>query len=208
MANAIEKLSQIFREFPGIGPRQAKRFAYFLLTKDDEYLKRLGIAIYNIKREIVQCVECYRYFPPTSPTQRNKKICELCSDPSRDESLLMVVEKDIDLDNIRRAGVYNGHYFVLGGLLPILDKKPEQRIRIKELEKIIERKGKNIKEIILALSANAEGDNTMEYVKNRLETNLKSKGIKISFLGRGLSTGTELEYSDDDTLKNALKNRS
>ncbi|MEI6494746.1 MAG: toprim domain-containing protein [bacterium] len=208
MTNAIEKLSQIFREFPGIGPRQAKRFAFFLLAKDDDYLKKLGIAIYNIKREVVQCVECYRYFPPTSPIQRNKKICELCSDVNRDQSLLMILEKDIDLDNVRKAGVYNGYYFVLGGLLPILEKEPEKRIRIKELEKLINRKSKDLKEIILALSANAEGDNTMEYLKNKLRTILEVKEIKISLLGRGLSTGTELEYSDNDTLKNALKNRS
>lgn len=208
MTNAIEKLSQIFRDFPGIGPRQAKRFAYFLLARDDEYLKKLGIAIYNIKREIVQCGECHRYFPPASPAQRSKKICELCASSSRDGSLLMIVEKDIDLENIRKAGVYNGHYFVLGGVLPILEKEPEKRIRIKELEKLIDRRSRDIKEIILALSANAEGDNTMEYLKNKLRTTLEAKEIKISLLGRGLSTGTELEYSDNETLKNALKNRS
>ena len=93
----------------------------------------------------------------------------------------------------------------MGGLLPILEPNPEQKIRLKELGQKIT--AHPLTEVILALSVNPEGDNTVEYLKRFLAEPAAKQGFKISVLGRGLSTGTELEYSDADTLKNALKNR-
>jgi len=120
--------------------------------------------------------------------------------------MLMVVAKDVDLDNIEKTKSYNGFYFILGGLVPILEKNPEQKVRINELLKAIEKRN-DLKEIILALSASPNGDNTAEYLKRILSPIAEKKGIKISLLGRGISTGLELEYSDSDTLKHALTNR-
>jgi recombination protein RecR len=120
----------------------------------------------------------------------------------------MIVSRDIDLDNIEKGHVFSGKYFVLGGLIPILDKFPEKRIRLKELLAIVEKHAtKGLKEIILGLDANSEGEYTSDYVKKELSPIAEKYGIKISELGRGLSTGTELEYSDPETIKNALKNR-
>ena len=133
-------------------------------------------------------------------------VCFLCRDENKNSSTLLIVEKDADLENIERTGAYTGHYFVLGGLIPVLEKEPEKRIRLKYLKSLLERK-KEISEIIIALTANVDGDHTAEYIKNALSVILKEKGTRITTLGRGLSTGTELEYSDSDTLKNALKNR-
>ena len=113
-----------------------------------------------------------------------------------------------DLENIRKMGIYNGKYFILGGLIPILEKNPAQRIKEGELLKLVEQKVKanSLKEIIIALSVTRDGDNTIEYLEKLLEP-YKTQGMKISILGRGLSSGTEIEYSDSDTIKNALANR-
>ncbi len=203
--NSIDKLIKIFSEFPGIGPKQARRFVYFLITKSPSYIEELKKEISELKSDITSCGECRRYFVKSSGM---KNLCTICADGTRDTSTLMVVGRDIDLDNIEKSHVMNGRYFVLGGLVPILDKNPEQRIRLKEFlafaGKIADA---GLTEIILGLDANAEGEYTAELLKNALTPLLVKHSIKVSELGRGLSTGTELEYSDPETIKNALKNR-
>ena len=120
----------------------------------------------------------------------------------------MVVEKDSDLESVRKSRVYHGRYFVLGGLVPIVEKNTKNMVRINELVDQIKTQAKlGLKEIILAFSLNPQGDHTDFYVRNQIKEMTKTHDIKISSLGRGLSTGTELEYSDNDTIKNALKNR-
>ncbi|MBI2086587.1 MAG: recombination protein RecR [Candidatus Zambryskibacteria bacterium] len=198
--NAIDRLAELFKNFPGIGPRQAKRFVYYLLSRDGNYSDELIKAIQNLKQEIAQCNECQRHFPSTNSGQA---LCSICSDDTRDSSMLMVVPRDIDLEAVEKSGSYKGYYFVLGGVVPILEKEPEKRIRIKELESRI-KKNKNIKEIILAMNANQDGEHTAEFIKQ------KYQGLPLIFsaLGRGLSTGIELEYADPETLKNAFLHRT
>lgn len=198
--DAIDKLSEIFSKLPGIGPRQAKRFVYFLLTRNGDYAGELIKAIEGLKKEIMQCKFCLRFFPKTTSKQLS---CSVCSDESRDESMLMVVPRDIDFEAVERAGSYRGLYFILGGVVPILEKEPEKCIRIKELEIRIKR-SKGFKEIILAMNANLDGENTAEFIKERF----KDMSVTFSTLGRGLSTGAELEYADPETLKNALLHRT
>ena len=126
----------------------------------------------------------------------------------------MIVSRDIDLETVEKSGSYNGIYFVLGGTIPILDQNPENKIRLKQLVNFIgnrtaEDEGKEkISEIILGLNANPAGEHTAEFLKNILSSLASKHSVKISTLGRGLSTGTELEYSDSETIKNALKNRA
>jgi recombination protein RecR len=186
----LDKLIEYFLKFPGIGPRQAKRFAYFLAGQDKNFTDNLSRIILEVKEQVKQCPDCFRFFEGEK--------CAICQGLNRDKNVLMIVEKDADLENIERAGIYNGRYFVLGGVMPL--NGGENNLRFKELFD----KAKNYKEIILALSANVEGENTGRYIEKILEP-LK---IKISKLGRGLSTGAELEYSDSETIKNALNNRS
>ncbi len=133
----------------------------------------------------------------------------MCSNPEREHATLMIVEKDVDLEAIEKSGVYKGLYFVLGGLVPILEKTPDERIRSKKLLERVEADAqeRSLTEIILALSLTSEGENTMEYLAKLLEPLAKKYALKLSTLGRGLSTGTELEYSDADTIKNALSSR-
>ncbi len=121
----------------------------------------------------------------------------------------MIVSRDLDVENIERAGEFKGKYFVLGGVVPILEKQPEKKIRISSLLQYLEKLGreKKLTEIILATDFNPEGENTAEFVKTKIEPLAKKYNFKISSLGKGLSLGTELEYSDPETIKNALKNR-
>lgn len=200
--NSIEKLSEIFARFPGIGPRQAKRFVYFLLSRNGDYSGELVRAVQSLKKEITQCEECMRFYPSIGLGQ---ELCSICSDDTRDNSMLMIVPRDIDFEAVERSGSYKGYYFVLGGVVPILEKEPEKRIRIKELKARIKKDNK-IKEIILAMNANLDGENTAEYLKQKF---VQGKALyTISTLGRGLSTGAELEYADPETLKNAFLHRT
>ncbi len=199
----IDKLTEIFKEFPGIGERQAKRFVYFLMAKDQNYSKNLSRLLEELKKEVTQCAECYQFFLLKNT---KNKICEICQDINIDTSTLMIVEKDSDLESMHKSGVYRGKYFILGGLVPIIEKNTNKKIRLQELLKKIEAIN-GLKEIILAFSVSPQGNHTDFYIREQLKNISNKKNLKISSLGKGLSTGTELEYSDNDTLKNALKNR-
>src|SRR3989339_2244178 len=193
----ISRLIESFLKFPGIGPRQAKRFVYFLAGESKAYVDNLAKLIMEVKSGMKQCESFYIYFK-----SKNIEIdlCPVCSGASRDSSVIMVVEKDVDLENIERTGNFRGKYFVLGGLLSLAGNGTAE-VRLKQLfEKVQKEKPA---EIILATSATVEGENTNLYIERILEP-LK---VKITRLGRGLSTGAELEYSDSDTIENALKNR-
>lgn len=196
----ISRLTEYFREFPGIGPRQAKRFVYFLLTKNANYLEEITHLISEIKKSIRVCSSCFRFYH-----DGKSQTCPICSDKNRENDKLMIVSRDVDFEVIEKSHVYSGLYFILGGSIPILDKEPEKRIRLKELlEKI---KKAQFKEIILSLNATAEGESTADFIKNYLKEKFKDDSFKITILGRGLSTGTELEYADSETIKSALENR-
>lgn len=199
----IDKLAEIFKEFPGIGERQARRFVYFLMSRTSAYNENIANLIQDLKKETAQCGECFRFFITKGIKGR---YCEICSNTTTDPSTLMVIEKDSDLESVRKSRVYNGKYFILGGLVPIVEKTTKSRVRVEELKKKVKENG-NIKEIILAFSLNPQGDHTDSYLREELHELAQKSKIRISSLGKGLSTGTELEYSDNDTLKNALKNR-
>jgi len=202
----IEKLAEIFGSFPGIGPRQAKRFVFFLLTRGAPYIDELIKLLQNLKKDIKQCSVCFRYFAKSVTAESR---CQVCRDAHRAADVLMIVCRDVDLEMVEKSGAFSGRYFVLGGTLPILEKHPEQKIRGRELLKATEKMSKeNLKEIILATNADPEGENTADFLHKFLEPLVKKHNIKISLLGRGLSTGVELEYADADTLKNALRNRA
>jgi recombination protein RecR len=199
----IDKLTEVFKEFPGIGERQARRFVYFLMSRNGGYNENLSGLILDLKKEVAQCRECFRFF---ILNKGGDKLCDICANTNIDSFVLMIVEKDSDLESVRKSRVYNGKYFILGGLVPIVEKSTKSRVRIEELKERI-KKEKELKEIILAFSLSPQGDHTDSYVREQLKDVIEKEDVKISSLGKGLSTGTELEYSDNDTLKNALKNR-
>ncbi len=123
----IEKLAEIFKEFPGIGERQAKRFVYFLISRSPAYNENLSNLISDLKKEVAQCKECFRFF---ILTQKKEKLCDICSNANVDSSILMIVEKDSDLESVKKSRVYNGKYFILGGLVPIVEKNTKNKVRI------------------------------------------------------------------------------
>ncbi len=205
--NSIDKLTEIFSRFPGIGPRQAKRFVYYLLQRHNGTTDDLIRALDDLKLETSQCQKCFRFFSSSGVSALNNlKLCSICADKSRDESLLMVVPRDTDLDAVEKSRSFKGLYFVLGGTLPILEKEPEKRIRINEIRNRIKTDATVLKEIILAMNANTEGENTSDFLKQEIKETLPNANVTV--LGRGLSTGAELEYADPDTLKNALLHRT
>lgn len=201
--NPIDRLAELFKEFPGIGPRQARRFVYFLLLKNKNYTDEISRLIPELKNHVRTCSSCFTYF---SKEKINIELCDICSNAKRDASKLMIVGRDTDRDAFEKSGTYNGMYFVLGGTLPILEEDVQKFIRVKELTNKILLLKDSLGEIIIALNANPDGDNTTSFLKKHLD-GIKSENMKVSLLGRGLSTGSELEYADKDTLANAFENR-
>lgn len=199
--SSIEKLTEIFRKFPGVGPRQARRFVYHLLSRNDNTAVEIIENISKLKNDVAQCKQCQRFYTLKNP---GSDICGICADHNREQQILMIVARDVDLDNMEKSRAFNGLYFVLGGNVPILEEKPQTFIRQAELLERV--KDKSFKEIIIATSANPEGENTFYYVQGLLKKSL-GDAVRITTLGRGLSTGTELEYSDADTIKSAMMNR-
>lgn len=194
----IDELARAFSKFPGIGPRQSKRFVFHLLASPAAERDKLAELVKALGANVRQCPECLRFY-----TSASAVICNYCADGKRDDSLLMLVEKDQDLAAVERAGTYKGRYFVLGGVLTLSGKGA---IRERELLRAIEKRLKNgLKEVVLALSATSEGEHTADHVRQLLAPYRDQ--LKISVLGRGLATGSELEYSDAETLRAALTNR-
>ena len=204
----INELAEIFKRFPGIGPRQAKRFVYFLLQQDTTLHHRLTKLIAELPRLVSVCPDCRRFFQDGHEADDSRS-CPICLDQHRRNGQLLVIEKDADLEAIEKAGTYLGQYFVLGGLVPILEKEPEKKIRIASLIKQIEKlaSANQLSEVILAFAVTTEADHTIEYLKERLTGLVEKYHFQFTLLGRGLSGGLEIEYSDPDTLKNALSNR-
>lgn len=206
----LHTLTEQFKRFPGIGPRQAKRFAYFLFQMDQAGRETLADNIRSIAKSIRMCEMCARYFAANLSSRNSGTLCTICENPERDRGTLMVVSYDIDCENIERSGSYRGYYFILGGVIPILEKNPEQKVRLAPLMSRIEKEAHagSLKEVILALNPTPDGENTQDWLTEALAPLKEAHSFVISTLGRGLSTGLELEYSDSDTITNSLKNRS
>lgn len=196
--SAIQKLTDWFVTFPGIGPRQARRFVYFLLTQNPSQLAELSDLIKQLPNEVMQCTQCFRF----TMQHAGSSICDICRSKNR-ENILMIVARDSDLEAVEKSRAFNGTYFVLGGTITPLGKDARDQVRLTELEKRVHSPAPT--EIIIALGANPEGDYTTNILKEALQG--APNCPPISTLGRGLSTGTELEYSDHSTIESALENR-
>ncbi len=201
----LEKLIAQFERFPGIGARQAKRFAFHILTLPPEDVEELSRLINTLPLSVTECERCHRFFSAHNP---NHVRCAVCDDPNRDHTKLMVVERDSDVEALERARVYDGLYFVLGGTVPLLQNPETGKLRGSALKAtVVSSLGDGLQEIILAFAVNPDGENTARFVETLLKDTLTSTTVTISQLGRGLSTGSELEYADPETIKNAFSNR-
>ena len=202
--STIDKLTEMFERFPGIGPRQARRFVFHLLTEPEPEVERLASLIRDVKNAVYECTLCFRFHTFAGANG----LCEICGDHERDFSLIMVVERDSDVRSIEKSGTYTGVYFVLGGTVPLMSLEETKKLRGGALKAVVEKRlTEGLKEAILAFSVNPDGENTARYVESLLAPYTSSSGLLVSFLGRGLSTGSELEYADPETIKNAFRNR-
>lgn len=191
LKNLIDQLSKL----PEIGPRAATRLAFFLLHQPENYIKELTQAIQELKIKTKICKDCFNL--------ATDALCSICADSKRNKNLICVIEDILDILPIERTRRYEGLYHVLGGLLSPVEGITPEKLRIKELAERVKKLNSDFVEIILAFNPTVEGDTTALY----LERALKPFKIKITRLGRGLSTGSDLEYTDETTLVNALKNR-
>ena len=207
----IQKLIAHFQKLPGIGPRQAAKFAVRLVKMQPAELKSMAEDVATLKDSIGECRECFLLFDRPKNggdfmvgVDTKNLLCQFCRDPKRDRHKISVVATDHDALAIEKTKSFAGVYHVLGGYVDLLKKK-EDRLKpsLDILKSRLERSEKDKAEIILAFSSTTEGQATVLY----LEKELKDSGIKISRLGQGLSTGSEIEYADDDTLINALRHR-
>lgn len=201
----IQNLIDIFTKLPGIGPRQASRFAFYLL-KQQGLTDQLRESLAGLS-DIRQCKLCFR---TVDPNGSDETLCMLCKDPKRDHNTVAVVEKESDMQSVEHTKTFNGLYHILDGVVSPLDLESPKRLHLRELHsritKLLEHSGKA--EVILATSSTTEGDTTALYI-DRILAPLKTKfpDFIITRLGRGLSLGSELEYADEITLKSALTNR-
>ena len=184
-------LLEALEQLPGIGKKSAERIGFYLLN-NREVGENLSQALRTALDNLGHCRICGNI--------TEGEVCEICSSPSRDRTVICVVETPMDIYAIEKTGIYNGLYHVLGALISPLDGKGPEDINIDGLLKRIE----GVKEIILAIKPSTEGDATSMY----LAEILKKKGVSVSRLARGLPVGSELELTDPLTIINAIKNRS
>jgi recombination protein RecR len=200
----FEKLEKNFSKFPGIGRRQAKRFAYFVVQSNPDFISDLQENISETRKTVKLCPISFQYFTTNDLTITTSPIVR---DETRDHSLLLIVEKDQDIEAFEKSQTYHGQYFVLGHLGNLLDTEMDDQFRIKAMIKLISQKGTNLEEIIFALPANPDADRIADTLKQKIAPLAQQFGFELSQLGRGFSTGAEVEYADSETLNSALENR-
>jgi recombination protein RecR len=188
----ITALAAALGRLPGIGPRSAERLALHLAQAESQSVRQLAEALVRAREQIRACSLC------GALTERDP--CAICSDPRRDDSAICLVERPVDIFTLEKAGVFHGKYHVLGGKISPLNGVEPEDLRIAALES---RMGAGVKEIILALSTDVEGDATTFYLAKRLG----GKGAKITRLAYGLPAGSGLEFADEMTLTRALEGR-
>lgn len=204
---SIQKLIELFSKFPTIGQRTASRFVFYLLKLPSSEAAQLLGAIEQLKQLVKLCAWCFNPFE-AKEDEANTGLCAICRDPSRDKTLLCVVEKESDLEALEKTKSYKGLYFILGGNVGQLKKEDIQGIRVEELKARLKDPAlpagrQPVKEVILATNLTTEGETTGLYI----ERVLQPLGVTIKHLGRGLPIGSELEYADEETLRHALEAR-
>jgi len=203
--DSIEKLKNIFRNFPTVGPRTAGRFVYYLLKLPKEKIDELTNAILELKNKVKLCQLCF------NPFEGESQLCPICQNPVRNKNLLCIVEKETDLLSLESTKKYNGLYFILGGTVAMMRKEDISQLRLEELKKRIRQPfgtaqdDNNFSEIIIALNPTPEGRATSYLVESAIKE--INKNLKITHLAKGIPVGGELEYADEETLENALEGR-
>ncbi|MCE9586071.1 recombination mediator RecR [Candidatus Uhrbacteria bacterium] len=194
LPDPIQNAAAAFDILPGVGPRAALRYAYFLVTQPKEVVERFSRALQGLADKIRTCDTCGQW--------SDRSPCSICADPARDQSILCVVATSPDIRSVEDTGVFKGRYHVLGGTLDPIEGRTPDTLTIAKLVSRL-KSTPSITEVILALDADVPGDVTCLYIRKQLE----SFPIKVMRLARGLPTGAALEYADAHTLADALRGR-
>jgi recombination protein RecR len=193
LVDAIDELGNL----PGVGSRTAERYAYYLLRSDKHISKKLADSVLKLHSGVKSCPMTFALI------DADEAISPLYSDPSRDKTLIAVVEEPLDIVALERTGQFNGTYHVLGGAISPIDGIGPEQLHIPELLKRI--KKDKAKEVIVATNASVEGESTALF----LQKNINDAGIKVKLtrLARGIPVGVDLEYAGQITLSHALEGR-
>ena len=192
---ALTDLIEAFGALPGVGPRTAERYAYYVVRSGNNAPDKLAASLSKIKDGIGYCEQTFAL------VSKGQKLSDLYTDPRRDKTLIAVVAEPFDILPLEKTGQFNGTYHVLGGLISPIDGISPDELHIKELIKRIE--DDKVKEVILALNASVEGESTALYIQKQIG----NEKLKITRLARGLPIGVDLEYADQITLSRALEGR-
>lgn len=192
MNEEFKKVLKFLEKLPGIGKRSAQRIGFYLLKMDHNEIRDFANSLISARENLRICEECYNY--------SENKICKICQDENRDDSLLCIVEEPSHLFFIETARIYNGRYFVLGGLLT----SEKEEIMKERVNKLLEKvKNEKLKEIIIALNPTTEGEATSYYLFDILKEYKK----RITRIGLGLPFGASLELADPITITKAIEGR-
>lgn len=189
-SKTIEKAVEALSGFPGVGKRSALRMVMHLLRRPNTEVEALSEAMVQLKTQLMQCSVCCNI--------SDTPICNICSSVNRQHQTICVVEDIMDVMAIENTGQYNGVYHVLGGLISPIDGVGPEDLNLDALINRLE--GDAVQEIIMALNANVEGDTTAFYIARRLQ----NSSVKLSTISKGISVGSELEYTDEITLGRSL----
>lgn len=192
---ALTDLIDAFGQLPGVGPRTAERYAYYLVKHDHQAADKLAQALNGLHGGIGLCKKTFALVPA------GQELSDLYTDPRRDKQTVAVVAEPFDVVALEKTGQFHGTYHVLGGLISPIDGIGPEQLHIKELAARI--KEDKVKEIILATNASVEGETTALY----LQKQVADLPVKITRLARGLPIGVDLEYADQITLGRALEGR-
>jgi recombination protein RecR len=190
----IQNAAAAFDSLPGVGPRAALRYAYWLVTQPREHIERFARALMTLAQSVRHCEICGQW--------SDRSPCAICSDSKREQNILCVVATSQDIKAVEETGVFKGLYHVLGGTIDPIEGRTPDLLRIPQLTSRLSQHPE-VKEVILALDSDVPGDVTALYLKKQL-ANLP---VKVTRLARGLPTGAALEYADAHTLADALQNR-
>lgn len=195
LPSALQDLIDAFGLLPGVGPRTAERYAYYLVRRDPSTPGRLAEALRALAGGIGYCKKTFALVPA------GQELSDLYTDPRRDKKVVAVVAEPFDLVALEKTGQFHGTYHVLGGLVSPIDGIGPEQLHIKELVQRIDEDG--VEEIILATNASVEGESTALYIQQQIG----GRPVKITRLARGLPIGVDLEYADQITLSRALEGR-
>lgn len=193
---ALSDLVEAFGRLPGVGPRTAERYAYYLVRHDPEIARHLAKTLSNLHGEIGYCQKTFALVPA------DKQLSDLYTDPRRDKTIVAIVAEPFDILALESTGQFHGTYHVLGGLVSPIDGISPEQLHIKELVKRIDED--KVQEVILATNASVEGESTALYIQQQIG----KRQVKITRLARGLPIGVDLEYADQITLGRALEGRT